>query len=46
MTPPLTPTTLRPTPVAFARLLRDMALAEGEWRKAARPADVRGIHPA
>jgi hypothetical protein len=23
-----------------------MALAEGEWRKAARPADVRGIRPA
>ncbi len=46
MTPPLTPATLGPTLVAFARLLRDMALAEGERRRVARPADVRGIRPA
>ncbi len=46
MTPPLTPAALGLSPAGFARLLRDMALAEGERRRAARSPDVRGIRPA
>ena len=46
MTPPLTPAALGLSQGGFARLLRDMALAEGERRRAARPPDVRGIRPA
>ncbi len=46
MTPPLTPAALGLSPAGFAQLLRDMALAEGERRRAARPMDVRGTRPA
>jgi integrase len=46
MTPPLTPDAFGLTPAGFARLLRDMALAEGDRRRAARSPDVRGIRPA
>jgi hypothetical protein len=46
MSPSVTPAALGLSSIGFARLLRDMALAEGERRRAARPADVQGIRPA
>ena len=45
MTPPVTPAVLGLTPIAFARTLRDLVLAEDEERRAGRPADRRGTLP-
>ena len=45
MSPSVTPAALGLSPAAFARVLRDMALAEGEARRAARAPDGRETLP-